>query len=80
MRSRKKQDAYFKKKKEKEKIASSINIFNPYSDRVEDICKNLISVNPSCFLVVDQQTNLGLLGFLLSNDSIETKEYPTYSS
>lgn len=61
-------------------MASSINIFNPCSDHVEDVHRNLIPVNPSCFLVVDQKTNLGLLGFLLSNDSIETKEHPTFSS
>lgn len=69
MRSRKKRESYLvlwelKKKKREKKIASGINIFNPYSDHVEDTHKNLIPINPSCFLVADQQTNLGLFWIL----------------
>lgn len=57
-----------------------MNILNPCSHHVKDICRNLILVNPDCFLVVDYQTNLGLLKLLPLNDSIETKEHPTLSS
>lgn len=67
------------KKKEK-KVSSTVNIFNPCSDNIEDTYKNLILINPNCFLVVDQQTNLGLWRFFPLNDSIETKEHPTFFS